>query len=96
MDDMLVVNFAAMRTAGDHIQAAIATLDDQLGQLERDAAPLVATWSGEARAAFDVRQRQWRSAATELSHLLVEIRRALEESAHDYRNTEHRNVRLFE
>lgn len=96
MNDMLVVNFGAMHAAGGTIDAAIKTLNDQLGQLERDASPLVATWSGDAKEAYEVRQKTWRDAAAELSAMLVEIKKALEDSAHDYRSTEQRNVRLFE
>lgn len=96
MTDTLIVNFAAMRVAGEHIEAAISTLNDQLGQLERDVAPLVGTWDGEAKAAYEIRQRQWRLAAGELATMLTEIKRALHDSAQDYRDTEHRNVRLFE
>ena len=47
---VLVVNFAALQQAGADIQKALNTLDSQLGQLERDAAPLVASWAGEAQA----------------------------------------------
>jgi early secretory antigenic target protein ESAT-6 len=96
MNDMLIVNFGAMHAASAGIDTAIRTLDEQLGQLERDAAPLVATWSGDAREAYEVRHRTWRTAAGELATMLVEIKRALDDSAHDYRHTEDRNVRLFE
>ena len=96
MNDMLIVNFGAMQSAGANIEIAIKTLNEQLGQLERDAAPLVSTWDGEAKAAYEARQRQWRSAAGDLATMLAEIKKALEDSALDYRNTEDRNVRLFE
>jgi len=96
MNDMLVVNFAAMQTAGENIDTAIRTLNDQLSQLERDVAPLIATWDGDAKAAYEARQRQWRSAAGELCAMLIEIKKALHESTLDYRDTEQRNVRLFQ
>lgn len=96
MDDLLVVNFGAMHAASGGIDVAIRALNEQLAQLEQDAAPLVATWTGDARAAYEQRQRTWRAAATELSTMLVEIKKALDESALDYRTTEDRNVRLFE
>jgi WXG100 family type VII secretion target len=96
MSDMLIVNFGAMHAAEGNIDAAIKSLNEQLGQLERDAAPLVATWGGEAKEAYEVRQKTWRNAAAELSAMLVEIKRALVESGHDYRHTEDRNVRLFQ
>lgn len=95
MDDILVVNFAALGNASDHVAGAVKMLNEQLSQLERDAAPLVSTWEGEARTAYDARQKQWQSAASELSAMLADIKKALDESAQDYRNTEDRNKQLF-
>jgi WXG100 family type VII secretion target len=51
MSDTLVVNFAALQQASQDIQGALDALTSQLGQLEQDAAPLVATWDGTAREA---------------------------------------------
>ncbi|HET6212040.1 MAG TPA: WXG100 family type VII secretion target [Micromonosporaceae bacterium] len=96
MGDLLVVNFVALGTASDHIQAAVKTINDQLTQLEHDAAPLVATWEGPAQAAYAERQRRWRTAAGELAALLAEIKRGLDDSTQLYRGAEDRNVRLFE
>lgn len=94
-DDALVVNFAALQAASGHIQQAISTIDSQLAQLEADATPLVQTWTGEAREAYQSRQATWRQASTELSAMLQEIKRALDESAADYAETERRNANLF-
>jgi len=94
--DMLVVNFAALQKASADIQSALNTLQSQLGQLERDAAPLVAGWDGEARQAYDVRQARWQQAATDLATILRDIKRGLEDSAVDYQQTERRNTGLFQ
>jgi WXG100 family type VII secretion target len=96
MNDTLVVNFAALQQASGDIQSALDALTTQLGQLERDAAPLVASWDGAAREAYDVRQARWRSAAEDLSRILRGIRVALEDSAADYLQTERRNTTLFQ
>ncbi|MEN3309481.1 MAG: 6 kDa early secretory antigenic target [Micromonosporaceae bacterium] len=93
--DTLVVNFAALQQASADIQQALGALDTQLSQLERDAAPLVATWDGEARQAYDVRQAAWRRAAGDLAAMLRDIKIAVEESAVDYHATEKRNTTLF-
>jgi early secretory antigenic target protein ESAT-6 len=93
--DTLVVNFAALQQASADIQRALGALETQLGQLERDAAPLVASWDGEARQAYDVRQATWRRAAGDLAAMLRSIKLAVEESAADYQNTEKRNTQLF-
>jgi early secretory antigenic target protein ESAT-6 len=95
-DDLLVVNVAALQKASADIQGALTTLHNQLGQLERDAAPLVAAWSGDAREAYDARQAKWRQAAGDLSSILRDIKQAIDESAADYQRTEHRNTGLFQ
>jgi 6 kDa early secretory antigenic target len=94
-DDILVVNFAALDAAGADIAHALAELEGQLDQLERDAAPLVAQWSGDARSAYDARQIKWRSAAADLARMLRDIKIAVDESAADYLATERRNADLF-
>ncbi len=95
-DDVLVVNVAAMHQAGADIQTALGTMENQLDQLERDAGPLVATWEGEAKEAYAVRQATWRAAAGDLAGMLRDIRNALEASAVDYVATERRNTALFQ
>ncbi|MFG1673882.1 WXG100 family type VII secretion target [Micromonospora sp. NPDC049282] len=92
---VLVVNFAALQQAGADIQRALTTLESQLGQLERDAAPLVASWNGEAREAYEQRQSRWRAASQDMQAMLRDIKLAVEDSAADYLDTEKRNVNLF-
>jgi early secretory antigenic target protein ESAT-6 len=91
----LVVNFARLQETSGHIQSMIGTLESQLSTVESDAAPLVGTWSGEARDAYQQRHRTWRRAAADLTAMLVSIRRAVDESAADYATTERRNADLF-
>jgi WXG100 family type VII secretion target len=96
MSETLVVNFAALQHASVEIQTALTRLDTTLGELERDAQPLVGTWDGDAREAYAQRQAGWRRAAGDLAGILANIRSALDESAADYQQTERANVRLFE
>jgi WXG100 family type VII secretion target len=95
-DDLLVVNVAALHKASADIQGALNTMHNQLAQLERDAAPLVAGWSGTAREAYDVRQSKWQQAAADLSAILRDIKQAIDDSAADYQRTEHHNTGLFQ
>ncbi|MFI6763533.1 WXG100 family type VII secretion target [Micromonospora sp. NPDC050417] len=95
-DGVLVVSFTALQQASADIQRALNTLDSQLGQIERDAAPLVATWSGEAKEAYEQRQASWRSASLDLKNMLRDIKVAVDDSAADYQNTEKRNTSLFQ
>jgi 6 kDa early secretory antigenic target len=95
-DGVLVVTFPALQQASADIQKALSTLESQLAQLERDAAPLVATWSGEAKQAYDQRQARWRAASQDLQSMLREIKIAVDDSAADYLSTEKRNTSLFQ
>ena len=94
-DDTLVVNFVALEQASSDIGTAIATIGGQLDELERDAAPLVARWGGEARDAYAARQARWQRAAADLTAILRSIQQAIDESAADYLSTERRNASLF-
>jgi WXG100 family type VII secretion target len=95
-DGVLVVQFAALQNASGHIQAALSKMQSELSQLESDAAPLVESWQGDAKAAYDARQHAWRTAAQDLANILRDIKAAVDESAADYQSTESRNRALFE
>ncbi|MDG4763368.1 WXG100 family type VII secretion target [Solwaraspora sp. WMMD406] len=94
-DGVLVVNFQVLQQASADIQHALRTLESQLDQLERDATPLVASWDGAARQAYEERQSRWRSASRDLQSMLREIKVAVDESSADYLSTERRNASLF-
>lgn len=93
--DRLVVNFTALQTAAGDIQSAMNNMESQLGAAEQTAQPLVSTWEGSAREAYQQRQAKWTQAANDLSTMLREIKKAVEESASQYQQTETRNANLF-
>jgi len=95
-DATLVVNFGALQHASGEIATALGRLESQLDELERAAAPLLNTWSGDAMQAYNERQTRWRQAAADLSAILRNIKNAVDESADDYRSTETRNTNLFQ
>ncbi|GIF15097.1 WXG100 family type VII secretion target [Actinoplanes teichomyceticus] len=95
-DGVLLVNFGALQQAGADIDKALRTLRSQLDQLERDAAPLVATWAGDAQEAYAQRQARWRAASTDLESILRQIRVAVSESAADYVATERAATQRFQ
>ena len=95
-DGLLLVNFAALQQASADIQKALGELSNQLGQLERDAGPLVATWEGQAQAAYQERQRKWTQASQDLSEILRHIKVAVDESVTDYLDTERKATQRFQ
>ncbi|GIT79914.1 hypothetical protein LLS1_15830 [Leifsonia sp. LS1] len=60
---------AALGRAADQIQAELDTLD-------REAAVLRASWSGEAQRAYDTAHREWTAALAELHRALTDAARA--------------------
>jgi WXG100 family type VII secretion target len=94
-DGLLKVDFGMLSQAGADIQKALHELETQLGQLEADARPLVATWDGQAQQAYADRQRKWSTAAADLKHILREIKLAVSQSAQDYATTEGNAERRF-
>jgi early secretory antigenic target protein ESAT-6 len=95
MTDKLVVNFAALHQAAGDIQNAISSMESQLHEAESTAQPLVASWDGDAKEAYQQRQQKWTQAANDLGTMLRDIKKAVEESASHYQDTEHRNTNLF-
>jgi len=93
---MLLVNFGALQQGSADIQKALNTMQSQLSQLERDAAPLVATWAGDAQTAYQQRQAKWTSASDDLANILRNIKIAVDESAQDYQDTEHKAQQRFQ
>ncbi len=93
---VLLVNFGALEQGSNDIQKALNQLQSQLSQLERDAGPLVTTWSGAAQAAYAERQRKWQTAADDLAAILRNIKIAVDESAADYQRTESQAQKRFE
>jgi len=77
-----------MQTTIDDLGRGVSSLTDKLADLDRQAAPLVATWQGAAQDAYHERQQQWTNAANELKDVLNSIRKALSDSMADYSATE--------
>ena len=95
-DGVLLVNFGSLQQAGADIQKALNTLQSQLDQLERDAGPLVATWSGPAQEAYAQRQTKWRTASRDLQDILQNVKVAVDRSAEDYLSTERQATQRFQ
>ena len=78
--DRIVVDFAALNQASTDISNALTTMRGQLEEADTTAKPLVASWEGGAREAYEVRQAKWTSAANEIATMLGEIQKAVIDS----------------
>jgi WXG100 family type VII secretion target len=95
-DGLLLVNFGSLQQASSDIQKAVSTMQTQLDDLERMAAPLVETWQGEAQQAYAARQAKWRASSQDLTQILQNIKSAVDQSAQDYISTEKQAAQRFQ
>jgi ESAT-6 family protein len=94
-DTFLKVNFAALQDAVGDLGRGVSTLDQKLSDLDKQAQPLVATWTGAAQQAYHERQTAWTTAANELKGVLIQIQSALNDSLREYTDTEDYNRKIF-
>jgi early secretory antigenic target protein ESAT-6 len=95
-DGVLVVNFAKLEQAKLDIGKALSKIETDLTELDGLGNQLKAKWGGEAQLAFAAKQKRWTDAATHLSGILNDIRRALEGSTEEYLSTEKKATSLFQ
>lgn len=80
-------------------QSNVSNTSNQVNQLLEDLkaflAPMVATWEGEAAAAYNEKQRQWDTAAADLNQVLNQIGVALGTANQNYQDAENRNRGLW-
>jgi 6 kDa early secretory antigenic target len=89
------VTFGALEAARTDVAATAGRISGRLDDLRRAVTPLAATWEGAAAEEYRARQRQWDTAAADLSRVLMDIGRALGEAEAGYRATESANAALW-
>jgi WXG100 family type VII secretion target len=89
------VTFAALATARDDVAATAVRIAGRLDDLRRAVTPLAATWEGRAAEEYRARQRQWDTAAADLTRVLTDVGRALGSAEEGYRATESANAALW-
>ncbi|MFI5955621.1 WXG100 family type VII secretion target [Cryptosporangium sp. NPDC051539] len=93
--DEIAVNFASLTKAAEDIQSAIGKMNAELDGLEKGVQPLLATWDGDAKAAYMARKREWDSASQDLAQLLTGIKGAVLKSAEIMHAREKQNTNMF-
>ncbi|GAB7048922.1 WXG100 family type VII secretion target [Catenuloplanes indicus] len=91
----MIVDLAALRRTGADIATTAAALRSTLDELDTRSRLAEEAWSGEARHAFTERRENWRRAADDLTALLRETGRAVDDAAADYQAAETGNRALF-
>lgn len=86
------VTFGALAAAQSDVSGTASRITTQLDDLRRFLAPMVATWQGAAAEDYQLRQRQWDTAANDLTTVLAQIGAALGVANDSYRQAENANA----
>jgi len=86
------VTFAALESAQSSVASTAGRISTQLEDLKRFLAPLVATWQGQAAEDYGTKQRQWDTAAAEMTAVLAQIGVALGAANESYWRVEQANA----
>jgi early secretory antigenic target protein ESAT-6 len=86
------VTFGALATAQSDVSGTASRITQQLEDLRRFLAPMVATWQGTAAQDYQVRQKQWDAAAADLTAVLGQIGVALGAANDGYQQAEQVNA----
>jgi 6 kDa early secretory antigenic target len=91
----IVVQFAQVQSAAADCRATVSSMTSQLDDLRNQLAPMVATWEGDAQAAYRACQAKWDAAAADIRDLLGRIASACDTSAEIMATTEQANANRF-
>lgn len=95
MSDQIKVTFAELQATQEKTQSTVTAVNGQLDDLKNYLRPLVSTWTGAAAEAYNAKQQQWDSAATDLNSVLAAIGKALGAANEGYQATESSNAARF-
>jgi WXG100 family type VII secretion target len=86
------VTFGALEAARADVANTTTRINNQLEELKRFLAPMVATWEGQAAADYQATQRKWDAAAADLAAVLGQIGVAIGTANDSYRRVEQANA----
>lgn len=86
------VTFGELAAAQQNVAGTSGRIGAQLEELKRFLAPMAATWEGQAAQDYQARQRQWDTAAADLTAVLAQIGTALGTANDNYQAVEQANA----
>lgn len=95
MTSAIRVTFGELANAQQNVARTSQQMTAQLEDLKRFLAPMVATWTGTAADDYNVKQRQWDTAAADLTAVLSQIGVAVGHANEGYQQVEAANARRW-
>ena len=91
----LLVHAETLSSASQNVASAHNELNSKLHDLRTLLQPLTQTWSGQAAADYQERQRQWDQAQADLNEVLQQIGKVLEVAQQQYGDAERANIDVW-
>lgn len=88
------VSWTLQQNAASDVQKASGGLDASLGDVNGEVNKLLGTWTSDAQAAYQARQKQWTDAADNIKSALMQFQTALTNAADTSQGVEQSNTNL--
>ena len=86
------MKFGALSSGAQGILSTFKQLQDTLENLEGELAPMVASWTGDAREAYYQQKARWEEAAAAMATILGQMGQAVDVAHSNYRAAENANL----
>lgn len=87
-----LVNFGALSTGAQGIQATYRQLQSTLESLESQLAPMIGSWTGDAREAYYQQKKRWDDASAAMATILAQMGQAVDTANTNYQSAESTNL----
>jgi early secretory antigenic target protein ESAT-6 len=94
-DGEIAVAFDVIEDAAAGVRNVAANIYEQLDDLTRAVAPIVAEWTGEAAEQYQYQHKRWMQASTDLHLLLLRAAAQLDNANESFAATEESVRRLW-
>jgi len=89
------VDFGALSGGAAGIASTYRSLQGTLDNLESQLAPMVSTWTGDAREAYFMQKKKWDDASAAMATLLQQMGQAVDQAHGNYQAAENSNKNLW-
>ena len=93
--DGIKVQHSALEEGAVNVMKAKNDIVARLDQLEGDLSPLRSDWTGNAKMAYDQAKAKWDQAMQEMTLLLQQASKGVDDSRHEYKAADARGANRF-
>jgi WXG100 family type VII secretion target len=95
MDGETHVKFEALSSGATGILGTYRNLQSTLENLESQLAPMVSSWTGDAREAYFQQKKKWDEASQAMAVILQQMGKSVEQAHANYQSAETSNRNLW-